>query len=158
MAVGGKKLKALVERDSSPFGGKKFGKKPVEEEPEKDEEGDEEGDNPGDEDESDADEGEEGDEGEGEEVDVAAIGSEVQEGRGEPEIMELTEGYDPEQHGNPPSWVEDEEIWEKAKEAVDPEGEGSKYDQPWAVVAHVYKKMGGGLKSEGGGADEEAEE
>jgi hypothetical protein len=154
MAVGGKKLKALVERDSSPFGGKKF-KKPVEEEPEKDEEGEEdeaaeEEDNPGNEDES--------EEGEGEEVDVAAIGSEVQEGRGEPEIMELTKGYDPEQHGNPPSWVEDEEIWEKAKEAVDPEGDGSKYDQPWAVVAHVYSRMGGGLKSEGGGDEEETEE
>jgi hypothetical protein len=47
---------------------------------------------------------------------------------------------------NPPSWVEDEAIWTRAKAAVDPEGEGVKYDEPWAVVVAVYRKMGGESK------------
>lgn len=42
---------------------------------------------------------------------------------------------------NPAPWVRDEEIWERAKAEVLPDWE--KYDQPWAVVAHVYEQMGG---------------
>lgn len=38
-----------------------------------------------------------------------------------------------------PSWVKDEDIWEKAKKEVD----FSKYDEPYAVVTEVYKNMGG---------------
>lgn len=55
--------------------------------------------------------------------------------------LEITEGYDPEVDGNPPSWVEDEEIWELAKSAV--EEKWDEYDSPWAVVAFVYQKMHG---------------
>lgn len=48
---------------------------------------------------------------------------------------------------NPVSWVMDEGIWEKAKKAA---REGGKYaegtDQFWAVVAHIYKNMGGRKK------------
>ena len=42
---------------------------------------------------------------------------------------------------NPPGWAVDEELWERAKAAAD-EGdyEGDEY---WAVVAHIYQKMGG---------------
>lgn len=50
---------------------------------------------------------------------------------------------------NPASWVEDEDLWEKAKEAARKSGkydEGS--EQFWAVVTSIYKKMGGGVKSE----------
>lgn len=43
--------------------------------------------------------------------------------------------------------IEDEDIWKKAKESVDPEGKGSHYDNPYAVVTDVYKKMGGRMKS-----------
>lgn len=43
--------------------------------------------------------------------------------------------------GAPASWVEDEDIWEKAKEAVGPD-DGS-YDDYYAVVTDVYKEMGG---------------
>lgn len=44
-----------------------------------------------------------------------------------------------------PGWVQDEEIWERAKEAV------SRSDYPdddsyYAVVTKVYKNMGGGIK------------
>lgn len=69
----------------------------------------------------------------------------VADGDGDEELMQKITGYDSEIDGNPPAWVEDESTWEKAKEAVDPEGEGAKYDEPYAVVAHVYKRMGGAI-------------
>ncbi len=40
---------------------------------------------------------------------------------------------------NPPSWVTDEEAWERAYESVEPYWE--RYDEPWAVVAFVYKRI-----------------
>jgi len=46
--------------------------------------------------------------------------------------------------GAPQTWVEDEDIWEKAKEEVGPD-DGS-YDDYWAVVTTVYKNMGGRIK------------
>jgi hypothetical protein len=58
-------------------------------------------------------------------------------------LLALCDKYDPEADGNPPSWAVQEGTWEKAKEAVDPEGKGVDFDEPWAVVAHVYKAMGG---------------
>lgn len=61
----------------------------------------------------------------------------------DPELLAKTTGYDPERDGNPPSWAVDESTWERAKDAVDPEGDGATYAEPWAVVAHVYKAMGG---------------
>ncbi len=45
---------------------------------------------------------------------------------------------------NPASWVADEGTWEKAKEAADKGGYGA--DEYWAVVSHIYKKMGGEIK------------
>lgn len=45
---------------------------------------------------------------------------------------------------NPASWVGDEGTWEKAKAAVKPRWD--EYDEPYAVVAHVYEKMGGTYK------------
>jgi len=42
---------------------------------------------------------------------------------------------------NPASWVADEATWERAKAAADKGGyDGETY---WAVVAHIYKNMGG---------------
>jgi len=41
-----------------------------------------------------------------------------------------------------PSWMLDEDIWKKAKEAVGP-GDG---DSHWAQVTAVYKRMGGRIK------------
>src|SRR5262245_45775239 len=43
--------------------------------------------------------------------------------------------------GNPPAWVHDEATWEKAKAAVRKYWDS--YDEPWAVVSHVYEQMGG---------------
>lgn len=42
---------------------------------------------------------------------------------------------------NPAAWVQDEAIWEQAKAEVLPDW--GRYDQPWAVVTHVYERMGG---------------
>jgi len=50
-------------------------------------------------------------------------------------------GTAPEVEGNPPAWVGDESSWERAKEIVQEKWE--QYDEPWAVVAHVYFNMGG---------------
>lgn len=43
------------------------------------------------------------------------------------------------------SWVEDVETWNKAKAAAD-KGYNESDDQYWAVVAHIYQKMGGTVK------------
>jgi hypothetical protein len=42
---------------------------------------------------------------------------------------------------NPPEWVTNGEIWERAKQRVRPYWH--EYHEPWAVVAHVYEQMGG---------------
>lgn len=48
--------------------------------------------------------------------------------------------------GNPASWVGDEDMWEKAKEAAR-ESYDESDDAFWAVVTSIYKKMGGVVKS-----------
>ena len=47
----------------------------------------------------------------------------------------------PEMIHNPPPWVKDPDIWESAKLAVSPYKK--RYDNPDAVITHVYKQMGG---------------
>lgn len=79
-----------------------------------------------------------------EEYMVKEAAEEVDEG-GDDEIMELMEDYD---EGDNPSWAKDHGIWKKALKAVKPEGKGAdKFDNPYAVVAHVYKKMGGRIRA-----------
>lgn len=46
---------------------------------------------------------------------------------------------------NPPSWVKNETIWDKAKKAVKPYRKN--YEEPWSVISHVYFQMGGKKKS-----------
>jgi hypothetical protein len=46
---------------------------------------------------------------------------------------------------NPASWIDDEDVWEKAKKAVEPKWDD--YDDPYAVVVSVYKNMGGTIGS-----------
>lgn len=135
MAVDKKKLQALVaENKKPPFSATPRGKRPF---PPKKK-------NPPP---PPAEEDDAGEEDEGEGIDVEAIAKQIEDGDGDEDLLELTDGYDPEEDGNPPQWVEDEDTWEKAKEAVDPEGEDADYDEPWAVVAHVYQRMGGKVKS-----------
>jgi hypothetical protein len=82
-------------------------------------------------------------------IDVEEIRQQIADGDGDEEIMDLVDGYDPEKEGNPPSWVEDDDTWEAAKKAVGPEEE-SKAKDFWAVVSHVYSKMGGTVKGKSG--------
>ena len=42
---------------------------------------------------------------------------------------------------NPPGAIASEKTWDKAKKAV--KKYWKKYDEPWAVVYDVYRKMGG---------------
>lgn len=76
---------------------------------------------------------------------VGEAAAQVAAGTADENLMALVEDYDPEQDGNPPEWALDEDVWEKAKKAVAPDGdvEGAGYDNGWAVVATVYKAMGG---------------
>ncbi len=55
-----------------------------------------------------------------------------------------------------PSWVEDEDIWEKAKEAADKgDYDGDSY---YAVVTEIYKKMGGTVGNNTHNSDPTAEQ
>lgn len=45
---------------------------------------------------------------------------------------------------NPPRQILDEDIWERAKRAVQPYWD--RYDEPWGVVMYVYKQMGGRVR------------
>lgn len=42
---------------------------------------------------------------------------------------------------NPPGAIADEKIWDRAKKVV--KKYWKKYEEPWAVVYDVYRKMGG---------------
>lgn len=45
---------------------------------------------------------------------------------------------------NPPRWAIDKDTWHRAEEKVKPHW--AKYDQPYAVVVDVYKRMGGRVR------------
>jgi len=105
--------------------------------------------------------GGEGDSGHNDEdVDVQAIGERVQNGKGDKRLMRLAQDVDEE--SNPPASITDEDIWERAKEAVEPHWD--EYDEPYAVAMHVYEAMGGGFTGGGkgygkdGAKDEEMDE
>lgn len=49
-----------------------------------------------------------------------------------------------EEEGNPPKWVKNPAIWEKAKEAVEPYRE--KQENFYGTVVYVYQQMGGEIK------------
>lgn len=163
MAIPPKKLKAFVEADS-----KKRGKKPPE-----DEEDDAEPEEGGEQDEGDEgdDEGKKGNpfgkggkkkggEDEGGERHISPEETQEILTRAENEVangpdaalVEAMTGYDG--SGEPPPGF-DSSVWEAATEIVGPEDYPG--EDPWMVVAHVYKRLGG--KVEGGlgaGADEGA--
>jgi hypothetical protein len=44
---------------------------------------------------------------------------------------------------NPPNFVDDEPSWERAKKIVKDSGKWEDYDEPWAVVSHVYQNIAG---------------
>jgi hypothetical protein len=73
---------------------------------------------------------------------VEHIGQLVQDGKGDPQLMKLAAGMTEE--SNPAAWIADEDVWERAKAAVKPNWD--RYDEPFAVVSHVYHAMGGKVK------------
>lgn len=84
--------------------------------------------------------------GEGAGMDVDSIAEDIKGGKGDKRLVRMAKKVTPEK--NPPQWAYDKDLWEKAKEAVgvDENGESEKYDEPYAVVAHVYQKMGGKIQ------------
>lgn len=103
-----------------------------------------------------ADEDEEDDAEEKDSEIVDAAAKQVAAGKVDPVLDHLMADFDPDH--NPPAWVEDESTWNRAKGAVDPRGKGTTYDQPWAVVATVYKAMGGGIRRGGSAPAKKAKE
>lgn len=73
----------------------------------------------------------------------------IEAGEGDPVLMQLSAelAEEIEEFGEeaerPPIWATSPDVWEKAETAVDPEGKGKVYMEPYAVVAHVYMKLGG---------------
>lgn len=51
------------------------------------------------------------------------------------------ENPNPAREDNPPPWAQDPQTWERARKQVEPYWD--RYDEPWAVVTHVYQRMGG---------------
>lgn len=82
------------------------------------------------------------------------IAEEIEEGEFDDDVMLLMEDFNPD---SMPKWVLDKKTWKKAKKIVDPEGEGAEYQDPYAVIAHLYKKMGGKFKAEESNNEEEEE-
>ena len=86
------------------------------------------------------------------EEEIEEIAELVENGEGEPELYELAEELAEEiedlgeEAENPPAWAANPDLWNEAEKAVEPAGKGSKYSEPYAVVAHVYKKLGGAVK------------
>lgn len=77
------------------------------------------------------------------------VGKELEAGQTDQDIMDLMlTDFDP--SDLPPVWAPMADIWERAMKAVDPEGEGDKWTDPMAVVAHLYKKLGGEVDSNEG--------
>lgn len=82
-----------------------------------------------------------------------------------PEIEDLIAGYSMEQNEDPlqpPEWAEDPELWEHVAKTVglDVPELSARYEEPFAVAAYLYAKMGGPIAAgeEGSGEHEMGEE
>lgn len=151
MAIPGKKLRALVTETKKE---RKFASSADAEDEGQDsaDEGDDEDTDDEDEDEREADTEEE--KGPTPEQVQAAVDA-VDDG-GDDQIMDLVADFDDD--GSVPDFVADEGKWNKAKAAVKPREDD--LEEPLAVIAHVYKSMGGQFDTGGGegGEDEGTEE
>jgi hypothetical protein len=94
------------------------------------------------------------------------IAQQIDAGKVDGQLRKLMRGYDPED--GYPQWAKDESKWEEAERAVQPNGRGNgRSGDPWLLVAHVYKGLGGRVvpgaqpddgDSRGGGEDAAGEE
>lgn len=79
----------------------------------------------------------------GDEGDDQAIVDEAEDamatGDRDEQLEALMDGFEPD--GPPPPWAQDKDVWDRAVLATDPDG--GAHDEPWLLVAHVYKAMGG---------------
>lgn len=77
------------------------------------------------------------------EEDAAAMAARVAAGRADADVLELATDYNPEEHGDPPEWADDEDLWERSVRAV---GVNSFRKNRWLIAASLYKKLGGKFK------------
>lgn len=77
---------------------------------------------------------------------AAQVAAQWAAGKQDSQILKLMQNYDPEME-DVPMWVANEDVWQRAMMAVDPEGMGGSYDDPYALVAAVYRKLGGKVKT-----------
>lgn len=77
----------------------------------------------------------------------------IKSGNPDEKLMAIVDGYEPSEDGDYPEGVEDEDVWDEARKAV----EGIEHDegQEWAIVVHVYKGLGGKLAGDDGGGDDD---
>jgi hypothetical protein len=82
----------------------------------------------------------------------------VQAGQVDPELSKLMRGYSPDD--GYPAWATDEAKWVESEEAIDPKGKGAHLMDPWLIVAHVYKAIGGPIDQAqaGGHAEPDGDE
>lgn len=91
-------------------------------------------------------------------VEVAArVGAAVEAGEVDEDLVALMADFDAgEEEEIAPPWVGDADLWVRAVAAVDPMNEGNeRWRDPWLVVAHVYREIGGGTIASGEDEDEE---
>jgi hypothetical protein len=68
-----------------------------------------------------------------------------EQSRAEIKFNGKSEEYQPfDKSHNPPSTILDKKLWSRAKKTV--KKYWKRYDEPWAVVYDVYRKMGGKAK------------
>lgn len=77
----------------------------------------------------------------------------VADGNGDDKIVELIGGEEHEQGGEPPPWVQDAALWERAEHAVSTIADIDD-DERMSVIAHTYQALGGEIDH----GDEDGEE
>lgn len=65
----------------------------------------------------------------------------------DPQIAKLMRGYSPDDEV--PEWATDEELWQQAEAAIQPETRGKHLADPWLIVALTYKGLGGHVQPGG---------
>lgn len=78
---------------------------------------------------------------------VTRVGGLAQDGTADPAITALMQNFDSTE--GCPEWAPNQDTWNHAVELVDPDGDGDQtWDDPWLVVALVYKELGGEVDSD----------
>ena len=72
---------------------------------------------------------------------AAQVARMIAAGNIDQQVETLMKSYSPEDQI--PAWAVDEDLWQQAEAAVQPNGQGSSLHAPWLNVALTYKLLGG---------------